>query len=78
MNAELWAIGAESQILRTTLWGRPVIIKSRVVKPYLLADIDTLLRKQRTARECKMLTYARSLGIPTPAVYSVDRRNNAI
>ncbi|MHA1772316.1 MAG: KEOPS complex kinase/ATPase Bud32, partial [Candidatus Thorarchaeota archaeon] len=37
-----------------------------------------LLRKQRTARECKMLTYARSLGIPTPAVYSVDRRNNAI
>ncbi|MCF2137154.1 MAG: Kae1-associated kinase Bud32 [Candidatus Thorarchaeota archaeon] len=78
MKTELWALGAESQILRTTMWGRPVIIKSRVPKPYLLADIDALLRKQRTARECKMLTYARGLGIPTPAVYSVDRSNNAI
>ncbi len=78
MEGELWALGAESKIIRAVWQERPVAIKSRVVKPYLLADIDELLRRQRTARECKMLTYARSLGIPTPAVYFIDRRNNAI
>ncbi|RDE13068.1 MAG: Kae1-associated kinase Bud32 [Candidatus Thorarchaeota archaeon] len=66
---EPWAIGAESTIFKTEQWGRPIILKWRPEKPYLLKEIDEQLRRTRTSRECKMLTYARLLGVPTPAVH---------
>ncbi len=69
MKMEPWAMGAESTIFKTEEWGRPVILKWRPEKPYLLKEIDELLRHSRTSRECKMLTYARLLGVPTPAVH---------
>ncbi|NWF94661.1 MAG: Kae1-associated kinase Bud32 [Candidatus Thorarchaeota archaeon] len=72
MDLQVWAIGAESEILRAELSGRPLIIKQRSGKPYLLKQMDDCLRRNRTSRECKMLTYARRLGVPTPAVHSVD------
>ncbi len=72
MHAEVWSLGAESTILRVTRWHDSFILKWRHPKPYLLKAIDDSLRLFRTSRECKMLTYARGLGIPTPAVYSVD------
>jgi TP53 regulating kinase-like protein len=62
-------MGAESTIFKTEEWGRPVILKWRPQKPYLLKEIDELLRHSRTSRECKMLTYARQLGVSTPAVH---------
>ncbi len=66
------AVGAESEILRTRLWSRELVVKRRPAKPYLHDKIDAYLRRYRTVRECKMLAYARGLGIPTPAVYAVD------
>ncbi|MHA1741536.1 MAG: Kae1-associated kinase Bud32 [Candidatus Thorarchaeota archaeon] len=76
--SEIWALGAESVITRTERWGRPLIVKTRVKKPYLHPEIDEALRRQRTARECRMLSFARRLGVPTPAVYAVDRSTYSI
>jgi TP53 regulating kinase-like protein len=69
---ETVALGAESVIYRINQWGRALALKWRKSKPYLLEEIDSLLRRTRTARECKALTAARTLGIRTPAVYSLD------
>ncbi len=69
---EVLAKGAESVIYKVEQWGSPFVLKWRQGKSYLLKDIDSQLRKSRTSRECKMLTISRSLGVPTPAVYSVN------
>ncbi|MFW9850529.1 MAG: Kae1-associated kinase Bud32 [Candidatus Thorarchaeota archaeon] len=66
------AIGAESTISKVDLWGQSFVLKYRPSKPYLLPEIDKILRTTRTNRECKSLTFARTLGVPTPAVHSVD------
>ena len=75
---ETLALGAESVIFRVSRWGRQLVLKWRQTKPYLLKEIDSQLNKTRTSRECKMLTVARSLGVPTPTVYSVDLLNHTI
>jgi TP53 regulating kinase-like protein len=75
---EILARGAESVIYKTEQWGSPLVLKWRQGKPYLLKDIDSHLRKSRTSRECKMLTVSRTLGVPTPAVYSVDLDKHTI
>jgi TP53 regulating kinase-like protein len=72
------AIGAESTIRKVQLWGNSYVLKSRPNKPYLLPEIDRLLRASRTTRECKALTIARSLGVPTPTVHAVDLSDSSI
>jgi TP53 regulating kinase-like protein len=69
---QVLAKGAESVIYKIEQWGFTFVLKWRQGKSYLLKDIDSQLRKSRTSRECKMLTVSRTLGVPTPAVYSVD------
>jgi len=75
---QVLARGAESIIYKIDQWGVPLVLKWRQDKSYLLKDIDLQLRKSRTSRECKMLTVARSLGVPTPAVYSVNLNKHMI
>ena len=75
---QMLARGAESIIFKIEQWGQPFVIKWRQSKPYLLSEIDSQLRRTRINRECKMLTTSRSLGIRTPAVYSVDLHNHTI
>ena len=72
LEGEYIAIGAESTITRVELWGNEYALKARPSKPYLYPEIDIMLRTSRTSRECKALTIARSLGVPTPAVHTVD------
>ncbi len=76
--AEQLTLGAESIIFRLRQWDREFILKHRPPKPYLLKAIDDLLRISRTNRECKMLTVARSLGVPTPSVLWIDRKQHTI
>jgi len=78
LQGEFIAIGAESTITKVELWGNQYALKSRPSKPYLLPEIDRMLRTSRTNRECKALTIARSLGVPTPAVHSIDLKDCTI
>jgi TP53 regulating kinase-like protein len=78
MASDVLALGAESIIFKTQRWNQTFALKWRKAKPYLLEQIDFLLRKARTSRECKTLTLARELGVRTPAVYSVDLDNYTI
>jgi TP53 regulating kinase-like protein len=78
MNNVILALGAESVIFKTQRWNQVFALKWRKSKPYLLEEIDSLLRKTRTSKECKTLTIARELGVRTPAVYSIDLNNYSI
>jgi TP53 regulating kinase-like protein len=78
MRNDILALGAESVIYKTQRWNQFFALKWRKAKPYLLEEIDSLLRKTRTSKECKTLTIARELGVRTPAVYSVNLNNYSI
>ena len=78
MEDAILALGAESVIFKTQRWNQSFALKWRKTKPYLLEEIDSLLRKTRTSKECRTLTIARELGVRTPAVYSVDLNNYSI
>ncbi len=50
-----------------------VIVKHRVSKEYRVPQLDLRLRESRTALEARLLADAKVAGVPTPAVYEVDR-----
>jgi TP53 regulating kinase-like protein len=78
VKEEVLALGAESVIFKLERWNQTFVLKSRQAKPYLLDEIDSLLRRTRTAKECRTLIIARTLGVRTPAVYTVDLNNYTI
>ncbi len=51
------------------------MVKRRIEKAYRIKEIDTGIRKLRTAREPKLLNSARTAGVPTPEVFDVRREN---
>jgi TP53 regulating kinase-like protein len=64
---------AESEVLSCVFYGQPAIVKHRVVKSYRHPQLDKKIREQRTAREARALVKAKRCGVPTPAVYAVDK-----
>lgn len=70
--------GAEAEIRRGTWMDRKVIIKSRVVKGYRHAQLDSELRASRTRKEARLIQEARRLGVPTPVIYDIDLPNAEI
>ncbi|MCS7131599.1 MAG: KEOPS complex kinase/ATPase Bud32, partial [Hadesarchaea archaeon] len=50
-----------------------VIVKHRISKRYRVAQLDLRLRESRTILEARLLADAKVAGVPTPAVYEVDR-----
>jgi len=64
--------GAESILYLSQFEGQRALVKERIKKGYRIEQIDTVLRKNRTRREVKLLTEARKLGIPTPQILHVD------
>jgi TP53 regulating kinase-like protein len=78
LKKQLLTLGAESAIYIVEYWGKTLALKWRPIKPYLHNEIDKLLRTSRTSRECKMLTFVRTLGVPTPAVHFVDISHHII
>lgn len=67
--------GAEAELYLTDWMGLKAILKRRVKKGYRNPDLDSYVRSSRTSNEAKLLSEARRLGVPTPVVYSVDKRN---
>jgi Kae1-associated kinase Bud32 len=49
-----------------------VLVKERVKKNYRIAQIDDRLRKERTARETKLMRDVRTVGVLTPQIFHVD------
>lgn len=61
-----------SRVLHPAGTGK-IIVKHRISKRYRVSQLDLQLRESRTALEAKLFADAKAAGVPTPAVYEVDR-----
>jgi Kae1-associated kinase Bud32 len=64
--------GAEAEIYLENWHGELAIRKSRVVKPYRIAELDAAIRRSRTAHEATMMQEVRKLGVPVPSIHHID------
>ena len=70
--------GAEAEIHLSTWQEKKVIAKSRVPKKYRIEALDQELRSKRTKMESKLISEARSIGIPTPVIFDIDTSDAVI
>jgi TP53 regulating kinase and related kinases len=78
MSMKLLKKGAEGDIF-LTLWNkRKAILKARKKKDYRNSSLDQRIRKQRTIRECEIISEVKSFGISTPLIYNMDTKNCTI
>jgi len=75
---KLVAQGAEAKLFEAKAEGKKVLLKQRVPKAYREKELDDVLRASRTNVEARMLSKARSLGVETPKVFSVDKEKKEI
>jgi len=66
------AKGAEASLFLEEWYGHQVIRKHRLPKAYRFPQLDLLIRNERTLREARLLSAARSAGVSTPILYCVN------
>jgi TP53 regulating kinase-like protein len=72
------AKGAEASLFLEDWYGHQVIRKHRLPKPYRFPQLDLSIRNERTLREARLISAARSVGVPTPIVFYIDPENATI
>jgi len=70
--------GAEADLYQTTWQNSKAILKIRKIKNYRNSLLDLKIRKQRTIKECQMISFVKSFGIPTPLIYFVNLKTTSI
>ena len=70
--------GAEGDIFLTSWNKKKAILKARKKKDYRNSTLDQRLRKQRTIRECEIISEVKSFGVSTPLIYNMDTKNCTI
>ncbi len=78
MSMKLLKKGAEGDIFLTSWNKEKAILKDRKKKDYRNAALDQRIRKQRTIRECEIISEVKSFGICTPLIYNMDTKNCTI
>jgi len=75
---DMIAQGAEGRVFAVTFLNRPAIVKQRFKKTYRHPTLDAKITRARLVGETRALVRARRLGVPTPSLFYVDKRQNAI
>jgi len=78
MSMKLLKKGAEGDIFLTSWNKKKAILKARKKKDYRNESLDKRIRKQRTIRECEIISKVKSFGISTPLIYNMDTKNCTI
>ena len=78
MSMKLLKKGAEGDIFLTSWNNKKAILKERKKKDYRNSSLDQRIRKQRTIRECEIISEVKSFGISTPLIYNMDTKNCTI
>jgi len=78
MSMKLIKKGAEGDIFLTSWNKKKAILKARKKKDYRNESLDKRIRKQRTIRECEIISEVKSFGISTPLIYNMDTKNCTI
>lgn len=78
MSMKLLKKGAEGDIFLTSWNKQKAILKARKKKDYRNSSLDQRIRKQRTIRECEIISEVKSYGISTPLIYKMDTKKCTI
>lgn len=78
MSMKLLKKGAEGDVFLTSWNKQKAILKARKKKDYRNSSLDQRIRKQRTIRECEIISEVKSYGISTPLIYNMDTKNCTI
>ncbi len=78
MSMKLLKKGAEGDIFLISWNKKKAILKDRKKKDYRNSSLDQRIRKQRTIRECEIISEVKSFGISTPLIYNMDTKNCTI
>lgn len=78
MSMKLLKKGAEGDIFLTSWNNQKAIRKERKKKNYRNTTLDQRIRKQRTIRECEIISEVKSFGVSTPLIYNMDTKNCTI
>lgn len=70
--------GAEAEILEVKVRGKKAVEKHRLKKGYRCGKLDEKIRLERTKSESGLLHRAKTLGIRTPAIISIDPEKKSI
>jgi len=70
--------GAEAVLYRRKWHDFDVVVKHRVVKRYRIPSLDVKIRQFRTIHESSLLHEAKSAGVVTPLIYSIDLKSTSI
>lgn len=70
--------GAEADLYQTKWQNSKAILKIRKIKNYRNSLLDLKIRKQRTIKECQMISFVKSFGIPTPLIFFVNLKTTSI
>ncbi len=73
-----FAQGAEAALYESAFEGRRALRKVRIAKAYRIAQLDLMLRRQRTRREAKTLRAARAAGVNCVEVLADSEENYEI
>lgn len=68
---EIIGRGAEAILYLDIFEKQKVLVKERIPKKYRITEIDEKLRRERTRKEVKLLTEARTFGVETPPLFNV-------
>ena len=78
MSMKLLKKGAEGDIFLISWNKKKAILKDRKKKDYRNSSLDQRIRKQRTIRECEIISEVKSFGVSTPLIYNMDTKNCTI
>ncbi len=70
--------GAEAKTFLTEFAGKKAIEKVRAEKNYRRKELDEKIRKNRTRDEANLLHKAKTVGVRTPVIFGVDKKNSVI
>lgn len=70
--------GAEAALYKTEYLGMPALLKERIPKQYRHPSLDERIRKQRTKQEAVLLHKAKTVGVRSPAILKIDKKNASI
>jgi TP53 regulating kinase-like protein len=78
MKGVLLHRGAEADLYLSRMGRWDTVVKRRIRKRYRHPELDSRIRRERTAKEATVLHEARKLGVRTPVVLSVDLEATSI
>ncbi len=72
VSSKIFSLGAEAELLHDRFFGKSVVVKKRIPKPYRHPTLDNRIRRQRLRTEITLLAAAKDAGIRTPVVFDIN------